>query len=304
VAQAYIFERNYKLMSRTFFAFFLFVSSYSVVVGQKIHSLEFASPKAMRDYFTYAKDKKIVSGHRGTMEAGLPENSIAAFEAVLRKTPAIFEIDPRYTQDSVAILMHDATLERTTNGKGKVSDYTWDELRKLKLKDQAGNITRYGINTLEEVIQWAKGKTILNLDKKDLPLAATAAVLKKYNAYSWVWVTVHNAEQAAFYLAQNPEQYMSMHIKDQAALEKFKSSGLPYDRMIVYIGPELKDSNQAMYQFFNNKGVMCMISAASTYDKLKTKAERAEKYRAIFAEGASILESDLPMEVGEVIDSF
>ncbi len=293
---------NDKLMKRTFL--FLFVCSCSVVFGQKIHSLQFESPQAMRDYFRYSVDKKIVSGHRGTIEAGLPENSIAGFESVLQKTPAIFEIDPRYTKDSVAILMHDATLDRTTNGKGKVSDYTWDELRKLKLKDQAGNITRYGINTLDEVIQWAKGKTILNLDKKDLPLTATAAILKKYHAYSWVWVTVHNVEQASYYLKQNPEQYMSMHIKDQAALEKFKASGLPYDRMIVYIGPELKNANQAMYQFFNSKGVMCMISAAPTYDKLNTKAERAEKYKAVFAEGASILESDLPMEVGEVIDSL
>lgn len=291
-------------MRRTFLFLFLCVSSYSVVFGQKIHSLQFESPQAMRDYFTYSVEKKIVSGHRGTIEAGLPENSIAAFEAVLQKTPAIFEIDPRYTKDSVAILMHDAALDRTTNGTGKVSDFTWAELRKLKLKDRAGNITRYGINTLDEVIQWAKGKTILNLDKKDLPLAATAALLKKYNAYSWVWVTVHDVEQASYYLEQSPEQYMSMHIKDQGALEKFKASGLPYNRMIVYIGPELKSSNQAMYQFFNSKGVMCMISAAPTYDKLKTKAERAEKYKAVFAEGASILESDLPMEVGEVIDSL
>ena len=287
-------------MKRTFL--FLFVCSCSAVFGQKIHSLQFESPQAMRDYFTYSVEKKMVSGHRGTIEAGLPENSIAGFEAVLQKTPAIFEVDPRYTKDSVVILMHDATLDRTTNGKGKVSDYTWDELRKLKLRDRAGNITRYGINTLDEVIQWAKGKTILNLDKKDLALAATAAILKKHNAYSWVWVTVHNIEQARYYLEQNPEQYMSMHIKDQAALEKFETSGLPYNRMIVYIGPELKDSNQAMYQFFNSRGVMCMISSAPTYDKLKTKAERAEKYKAIFAEGASILESDFPIEVGATLD--
>ena len=109
-------------MRRTFLFLFLCLSFYSVVFGQKIHSLQFESPQAMRDYFTYAKGKRIVSGHRGTIEAGLPENSIAAFEAVLRKTPAIFEIDPRYTKDSVAILMHDSTLDRTTNGKGKVSD--------------------------------------------------------------------------------------------------------------------------------------------------------------------------------------
>lgn len=276
--------------------------SYANVLAQSNHGLKFESVEAMRAYFRYVKGKKIISGHRGTIEDGLPENSIAAFEAVLRKTPAIFEIDPRYTKDSVAVLLHDANLERVTNGTGKVSDYTWAELRKLRLKDHAGNITDYPINTLDEVIEWAKGKTILNLDKKDLPLSATAAILRKYNAYCWVWVTVHNVEQAAYYLAQNPDQYMSMHIKDQSALAEFKASGLPYDRMIVYIGPDLRESNLEMYRFFNEKGVMCMISSAPTYDKLTKKEERKEKYRAIFAQGASILESDLPMEVADAID--
>ncbi|WP_286863114.1 MULTISPECIES: glycerophosphodiester phosphodiesterase family protein [Sphingobacterium] len=272
------------------------------VFAQSTHWLNFESAEAMRAHFRYAEGKKIISGHRGTIEDGLPENSIAAFEAVLRKIPAIFEIDPRYTKDSVAVLLHDANLERVTNGVGRVSDYTWADLRKLRLKDHAGNITQYPINTLDEVIAWAKGKTILNLDKKDLPLSATAAILRKHQAYSWVWVTVHNVEQAAYYLAQHPDQYMSMHIKDQSALAKFKASGLPYDRMIVYIGAELKESNTEMYRFFNAKGVMCMISSASTYDKQPEKVERQKKYRAIFAQGASILESDLPMELADAID--
>jgi len=285
-----------------FLSLFLTISLSVPAFAQGRHWLKFTSAEAMRTYFKYAEGKKIVSGHRGTIEKGLPENSIAAFEAVLRKTPAIFEIDPRYTKDSVAVLLHDANLERVTNGVGRVSDYTWAELRKLRLKDHAGNVTEYPINTLDEVIEWAKGKTILNLDKKDLPLSATAAILRKHNAYSWVWVTVHNVEQAAYYLIQNPDQYMSMHIKDQAALAKFKASGLPYDRMIVYIGPDLRESNAEMYRFFNGKGVMCMISSAPTYDKLTKKEERKEKYRAIFAQGASILESDLPMEVADAID--
>jgi len=285
-----------------FLSLFLVISSHAPAFAQENHWLKFNSGEAMRTYFKYAKGKKIISGHRGTIEDGLPENSIATFEAVLRKTPAIFEIDPRYTKDSVAVLLHDANLERVTNGAGKVSDYTWAELRKLRLKDHAGNITDYPINTLDEVIEWAKGKTILNLDKKDLPLFATAAIIKKHNAYNWVWVTVHNVEQAAYYLAQNPDQYMSMHIKDQPALEKFKASDLPYDRMIVYIGAELRESNLEMYRFFNKKGVMCMISSASTYDKLTKKEERREKYRAIFSQGASVLESDLPMEAAGAID--
>src|SRR5690554_341347 len=85
--------------------------------------LAFDTPAELHRFFRYEEGKHIVSGHRGTMELGLPENSIASMEKVLEHTPAFFEIDPRLTKDSVVILMHDATLDRTTNGTGKVSDY-------------------------------------------------------------------------------------------------------------------------------------------------------------------------------------
>ncbi len=267
--------------------------------AQTPNKMDFKTVEQMYEYFRYSPQKQIISGHRGTIEQGLPENSIVAMQTVLEHTPAIFEVDPRLTKDGVPIMVHDATLERTTNGSGKVSDYTWKELRKLKLKDHNGNVTKYGINTLDEMIDWAKGKTILNLDKKDLPMEMTAEIIRKHNAYAWVWVTVHDVEQAKFYLDKNPKQYLSMHIKDLKALQAFKESGLPYDRMIVYIGPEIKEDNQALYAFFKQKGVLCMISTAPTYDKLPSPQQRADKYRAVFADGAGVLESDLPIEVGQ-----
>ncbi|QBQ41680.1 glycerophosphodiester phosphodiesterase family protein [Sphingobacterium psychroaquaticum] len=269
--------------------------------AQKLHKLTFKNVDEMYAYFRYAPGKKIIAGHRGTIEGHMPENSIPAMEAVLKHTTAIFEIDPRLTKDGVPVMVHDATLERTTTGTGKVADYTWKELQALQLKDHEGNPTKYKINTLDEMIVWAKGKTILNLDKKDLPLETTAEIIRKHNAYAWVWVTVHNVEQARFYLDKNPKQYLSMHIKTAKDLEAFKASGLPYDRMIVYIGPEIKEANQAMYDFFKAKGVLCMISAAPTYDKLSSPTERAAKYRAVFADGATVLESDLPIEVSKAI---
>lgn len=269
--------------------------------SQNLHKLNFKTVEEMYDYFKYALGKKVISGHRGTIEEQMPENSIAAMEAVLKHTPAIFEIDPRLTKDAVPVMVHDATLDRTTTGSGKVADFTWKELQQLKLKDHKGNPTKYKINTLEEMILWAKGKTILNLDKKDLPMEMTAEIIRKHNAYAWVWVTVHNVEQAKFYLDKNPKQYLSMHIRSKEDLEAFKASGLPFDRMIVYIGPEIKPANQEMYQFFREKGVMCMISSAPTYDKLSSVEERAEKYRAVFEDGAAVLESDLPIEVSKAI---
>lgn len=71
--------------------------------------------------------------------------------------------------------------------------------------------------------------------------------------------------------------------------------------MIAYIGSDMKPDNQKMYELLHARGVSCMISAAPKYDKLKTLEERAEAYRAIFSEGADVLESDLPIEVSRAI---
>ncbi|MCT1530320.1 glycerophosphodiester phosphodiesterase family protein [Sphingobacterium daejeonense] len=290
-------------MKKTYIALFTVIAIFQTAstYAQKLHKLNFKDVEEMYSYFEYAPGKKIISGHRGTIEDQMPENSIPSMQKVLQNTVAIFEVDPRLTKDSIPVMVHDATLERTTTGHGKVADFTWKELQGLKLKDHKGNPTKYKINTLDEMIKWAKGKTILNLDKKDLPMEMTAEIIRKHNAYAWVWVTVHNVEQAKFYLEKNPKQFMSMHIRTKEQLEAFKSSGFPYDRMIVYIGPEIKSSNQEFYDFFKEKGVMCMISTAPTYDKLPTEAERAEKYRAVFADGATVLESDMPIEVSKAI---
>lgn len=264
---------------------------------QALHRLDFKYPAELHQFFSYKAGKMVVSGHRGTMESGLAENSIEAMEAVLRHTPAFFEIDPRLTKDSVVILMHDATLDRTTNGTGKVSDYTWAELQQLRLKDREGNLTDYRIPTLEAVVDWARGKTVLNLDQKDVPVERSAALIQKHNAYSFVMVTVHSPEQANFYVNKNADQFLSVHIKTPDVFETYRAAGVPFNRMIAYIGPNIRSENKELYRILNAEGVMCMISAAPTYDKLATTAERAEAYRAIIADGASILESDLPIEV-------
>lgn len=269
--------------------------------AQKLHTLDFKSTQDMYSFFSYEKDKRIISGHRGSKEKSLPENSIIAMKEVLKHTLAIFEIDPRLSRDSVAIVIHDATLDRTTTGRGYVRDYTWKELKKLNLKNDQGEVTKYKINTLEEMIKWAKGKTILNLDKKDLPLDLTADIIKKHNAYAWVWVTVHNIDQARYYLDRDSRQFLSMHIKSIEALQELINSGLPLNRMIVYVGTTMKESNVELFSILNKKGVMCMISTAPTYDKLSSEEERAQKYIEVFDHGANILETDLPIEVSKAI---
>jgi len=253
-------------------------------------------------FFHYTgKGERIISGHRGSYLTGYPENAIETFEYVLKHTPAFFEIDPRLTKDSVIVLLHDATLDRTTTGKGKLADYTWEEVKQLRLKDKDGNVTPYRIPTLQEAIDWARGKTVLNLDKKDVPMQMIADLIRKNKADHFMMVTVHNAKQAKFYFDDNPVRMMSAFVKSEEAFKEYEAAGIPWKNMIAYIGSENKPSNKVMFDLLHARGVMCMISAAPVYDKLGTVEERAEAYRDIFAQGADILESDLPVEVAETV---
>ncbi|WP_346237527.1 glycerophosphodiester phosphodiesterase family protein [Niabella insulamsoli] len=269
---------------------------------ENLHTIAINSPKQLKDFFKYTgRDIPLISGHRGCHIPGYPENSIEAFEYVLKHTAAFFEIDPRLTKDSVVVLLHDATLDRTTNGTGKLADYTWAEVKKLRLKDKDGKITPYRIPTLEEAIRWARGKTILNLDKKDVPPAMTERIIQKNNAGAFVMVTVHNAEQALFYYNSDKDRMMSAFVKTPQVLEAYEAAGIPWHNMIAYIGSENKKENDQMFRLLHQRNVMCMISAAPVYDKLEAASDRGEAYRQTFQMGADILESDLPVECAEAI---
>jgi glycerophosphoryl diester phosphodiesterase len=108
----------------------------------------------------------LVTAHRGDWRYA-PENSIASIEHSIKMGVDVVEIDLQLTKDSVLILMHDNTIDRTTPGKGNVSDWTMDSLRTLQLKNGCGIKTKYKVPTLEEVLLSAKGKVFINLDKGD-----------------------------------------------------------------------------------------------------------------------------------------
>lgn len=260
---------------------------------------------SLHDYYKYKKDGAIlVSGHRGGREPHFPENSLKGFQNVLNQMTAIFEIDPRLTKDSVIVLMHDATLDRTTNAKGKLSDYTWEELQSVRLKDSDGNVTDCKIPTLEEVIVWSKGKTVVNLDKKDVPLEMIVDLVKKCNAESHVMITVHTGAQARYYYDRLPNIMFSAFARNNKEYEDIAISGVPWESMIAYVGPTIDDKNKHIVKQLHDKGVDCMTSLAPTHDKLETAEERAIEYKKEIEKKPDIIESDLPTEVWKVLNNY
>ncbi len=120
----------------------------------------------------------LVVAHRGDWRFA-PENSIAAIEHSIKTGVDIVELDLQLTKDSILIVMHDSKLDRTTTGKGRVSDWTLDSIKTLKLKNGAAIHTKHSVPTLEEAMMAAKGKVLINLDKADRYFDLVMPVLEK-----------------------------------------------------------------------------------------------------------------------------
>lgn len=111
-----------------------------------------------------ASKQVLVVSHRGDWRYA-PENSLQAFRNCIEMGADMVEIDLKMTKDGHLILMHDTTIDRTTDGKGNPSDYTLEEIRKFHLKNGLGRPTSQVIPTLEEVLNLCKGQILINIDK-------------------------------------------------------------------------------------------------------------------------------------------
>ncbi len=117
-----------------------------------------------------------VIAHRGG--AGIaPENTLAAFRRAAALKADNVEIDVRTTRDGKLALMHDATVDRTTNGKGAVRDLTMAQLRALRVRGPGGTGPE-PIPTLEEALAVCKGKVRVYLDQKEADTRRVVAALK------------------------------------------------------------------------------------------------------------------------------
>ena len=125
-----------------------------------------------------ASNNVLVVSHRADWR-NAPENSLQAIQNCIDMGVDMVEIDLNKTKDGQLIVMHDRTLNRTTNGKGLASDYTLDEIKKLFLRNGAGCKTRHKVPTFEEVMTLCKGKVMVNIDKGYDYFKEAYAILEK-----------------------------------------------------------------------------------------------------------------------------
>ncbi|WP_252312640.1 glycerophosphodiester phosphodiesterase family protein [Sinobaca sp. H24] len=103
--------------------------------------------------------------HRGVSIAK-PENTMAAFKLAEEKGADGIELDVQLTRDNKVIVMHDLSINRTTNGRGTIRSKTWDDLKKLDAGSWFSGAYE-PIPLLEDVVSWLSGNTLLvNIELK------------------------------------------------------------------------------------------------------------------------------------------
>lgn len=106
----------------------------------------------------------IVVAHRGDWRHSV-ENSLQAVQNAIDMQVDVVEIDVRKTADGRLVLMHDATIDRTTNGRGEVASLTFDSIRRCRLKAPDGTLTDLLVPTLDEVFELGRDRILFNIDK-------------------------------------------------------------------------------------------------------------------------------------------
>ena len=130
-----------------------------------------------------------VTGHRGA--AGLePENTLRSIRKAIELGVDQVEVDVHLTKDGEIVVIHDDTVDRTTNGHGYVREFTFKELRKL----DAGK-GEY-IPTLREVLNLTMGRVILQVELKGEGTAEPVVrLIEEMGAENWVVVTSFHPER-------------------------------------------------------------------------------------------------------------
>jgi glycerophosphoryl diester phosphodiesterase len=114
----------------------------------------------------WSRDRVEVIAHRGHSSLA-PENTLAALGLAIRSGAHRVEFDVQLTKDGVPVVLHDETLERTTNGKGRLCDTTYREISKL----DAGSwfhprFEGEQVPALDGALELCKGKIPVNVEIK------------------------------------------------------------------------------------------------------------------------------------------
>lgn len=182
----------------------------------------------------FASGVEQIIAHRGA-STERPECTQAAIERAIQTGATAVEVDIRSAKDGTLVIMHDSTVDRTTNGNGKISEMTLAEIRELDAGSWFHRRYRFQtVPTLREVLERCKGRIDVVLDlKEDSDAYRQQVVLevKKYGDSSQMIIGVRSMDHIKTFSELLPEAKLLGLISHPSEIEDFVENGVKMIRL-------------------------------------------------------------------------
>ena len=243
-------------------------------------------------------NKLTVAAHRGD-SYNYPENTMSAFIAAVNEGCEMIETDVRLTKDMVLVLIHDATVNRTTNGVGKVADMTYEELSRLNAGTEK---FPEKIPLFEDFIKWASDKNItVNIEIKEYNdpgnekrceycLDNVLGIVEKYGLGDKILINSFDASILERCYKLHGKKYM-LHGFYPYTIMNMRDNELNPDEYL-YCACIFETKTKAHYEYLISRGIEAWVGASVTSPMM---------LEAAIDNGAKLITTNYPLDAIEKI---
>uniref|UniRef100_UPI0032172DC4 glycerophosphodiester phosphodiesterase family protein n=1 Tax=uncultured Draconibacterium sp. TaxID=1573823 RepID=UPI0032172DC4 len=233
-------------------------------------------------------DYVMVAAHRAGHNDYV-ENSLPAIQHAIDLGVDIIELDVKVTKDSIVVLNHDRTIDRTTTGKGDPEQYTWIELQQFKLKMPDGTITEERLATFEEALVLVKGKAMIDIDIKTSNLKPVVDAIKRTGTETQVFFFDNDYDALKEVLTMLPEALLMPRAYSLAMA----------DSAITVFSPEVVHIDSKFYSpevvnLIKKNNARVWINSLGKTDAAIRNGETESAINSLLLHGANIIQTDEP----------
>jgi len=253
--------------------------------------------KILENFHDANSDYVMVAAHRAAHNDH-PENSISAIKQAIELGVDIVELDVKTTKDGIPVLMHDGTVDRTTNGSGKVEDYTLSELLTFSLKMPDGTLMDETIPTFEEALKVIHGNIMVDIDLKTDDVLPIVETVKRTGteAYVFYFDNDYDLLNKILDLEEN-----SMIMPRAYSYEMADSALNRFSPQVVHIDPSFYTPE--VTKLIRNGNTRIWINALGDFDAMIRKGDVDEAMNTILLHKANIIQTDEPHMILKYLNS-
>ncbi len=227
------------------------------------------------------KGRFVVIAHRG-VHTHEPENTLTSLRASIKAGVDFVECDLRTTKDGHIVILHDSTVDRTTDGKGKLAELTLAEVKALTIKNSTERIP-----TFEELLRESRGKMGFYLDCKAVDPMQACALVQRYKLTDRVFAYT-STEDALAWKKAAPQVCVMTSPPDAAKTPKQISAFLEEWPFELLDGP---------YDLPAETIAAAKALGTQVWADIQNPLESPAQWEPALARGLTGLQSDHPVEL-------